>query len=227
VDFQLFSAPIGTPESGFAEFLQTALAILPEPNHRLHPQLGVGPGDPHAGPYTQELAQGLQAAGFVNKTVFEVSEFTAPNAIIVAWMNVPGPGAPTGSSPDYESGPIISNGVFPMRFTGDVYLNGALFEQDAFGLEQQAPTGLTPPIDVQGYSHFPYFAAENSAFAPPGLTDLTGSYEYRWQVRDAGGNGWDISARFQVIPEPGTMTLLGTGTLVLLGCGWRRRRRAA
>ncbi len=29
------------------------------------------------------------------------------------------------------------------------------------------------------------------------------------------------------IPEPGTLALLGTGALSLLGCGWRRRRRAA
>jgi probable HAF family extracellular repeat protein len=31
----------------------------------------------------------------------------------------------------------------------------------------------------------------------------------------------------QVIPEPSTLALFGTGTLTLLGCGWRRRRRAA
>ena len=142
-------------------------------------------------------------------------------------MNVPGPGAPIGSSPDYESGPIISNGLFPIHFPGDVYLNGALFEQDVFGLRMPGTSGLTPPIDVQGYSHFPYFAAESSAFAPPGLNDLTGSYEYRWQVRDAGGNGYDISARFQVIPEPGTMPLLGASGVCLLGCGWWRRKRAA
>jgi hypothetical protein len=31
VDFHLFSAPIGTAETGYAEFLETALAILPSP----------------------------------------------------------------------------------------------------------------------------------------------------------------------------------------------------
>ncbi len=30
-----------------------------------------------------------------------------------------------------------------------------------------------------------------------------------------------------LIPEPGTLSLLGTGALGLLGCGWRRQRRAA
>lgn len=46
-DLNLFSAPIGTAASGYAEFGQTIAEILPEPFHRPNPSLGIGPGDPH------------------------------------------------------------------------------------------------------------------------------------------------------------------------------------
>jgi hypothetical protein len=44
VDMHQFSAPIGTAASGYGEFTATMLALLPEPNHRFHPDLGVGAG---------------------------------------------------------------------------------------------------------------------------------------------------------------------------------------
>src|SRR3954467_8710641 len=42
-DLKLFSAPIGTAASGYAEFGETLAEILPEPYHRPHPSLGIGP----------------------------------------------------------------------------------------------------------------------------------------------------------------------------------------
>ena len=47
-----------------------------------------------------------------------------------------------------------------------------------------------------------------------------------WESIFGGTRDLTFTATF-VIPEPGTLTLLGTGALGLLGYGWRRRRRAA
>src|SRR3989442_11105670 len=64
VDFHLFSAPVGTADTGYAEFLATTLAILPPPNHVFDPALGVGPGAPHPRPYDSEIADGVEALDF-------------------------------------------------------------------------------------------------------------------------------------------------------------------
>jgi hypothetical protein len=40
-DLNLFTAPIGTAASGYAEFAETQAKILPEPYHRPHPDLGI------------------------------------------------------------------------------------------------------------------------------------------------------------------------------------------
>jgi len=224
VDTHVFSAPIGTPATGFAEFSQTLDALLPPPNHILRPGAGVSPGLPHPGPYDRELAEGIARLGFTDKSVFSVSEFSAPNGIYFATMFVPGANAPTGSSPDYASGPIIPNGLFPIRIEGDVFRNGGLFEQNAFGFSVPAPPALNPPINVAGYSHFPFFAAEADVFGPPGLNDFTGAYEYRLTARDTSGNGYNISVRFSVVPEPNSLTLAGIGLFGIAGYAWRTRK---
>src|SRR5688572_21556231 len=36
-DFRTFTAPIGTPASGFVEFGQTIQSVFPAPNHAAHP----------------------------------------------------------------------------------------------------------------------------------------------------------------------------------------------
>lgn len=212
LDVNLFSAPLGTSASGFAEFFQTAAAVLPD---------HVPGRVPHAGPYDQEITQGLASAGLVSKFVFDVSELAAPQGIFFAFVIVPGAGAPLGSSLDFASGPIIPNANLPIRVAGDAFRNGALFEQDAFG----ATLGLVAGRD--GSSHNFIIGALNSESAPPGLTDLTGDYEYRLTIRDAGQNGYNVSARFTVvnaIPELGTCALLAAGLLPLAGVVAHRRK---
>ena len=190
--------PVGTPYLVVDTHLYTAPAInlspalFPDfPNHfptRLQ----------HAPPYDQEFADALAIAGYAEKEVFSVEEFSSPNAVHFGFVVVPGTNAPNGSSLDFDSGPIIPNDIFPIAYGGDVYLNGALYEQNAWGNSVPALDGF------DGRSHFLVDLWENSEFAPPGLGSLVGDYEYRITLRDVNNFGYDIVATFQVVPEPGT-----------------------
>lgn len=199
VDFHLFSAPIGTAESGYVEFLETALDLLPPPNHVFHPQLGVGPGAPHAPPYDSELADGVADLGFHEGVRFNTSEFSNGQGVFLVWMNVPAPGV-TGSSPDFASGPIIPNTLFPIQVSGTDAHNGKDFSFLAdFPVPPLDDPTLTPSFDVDGHSHFPLFIADNADFGPPGAK-LPGSYNYQIKMIDQLGNGWLIEAHFAVAP---------------------------
>ena len=163
----------------------------------------------------------LAIAGYPEKEVFSVEEFTGPNAVHFGFVVVPGTNAPNGSSLDFDSGPIMPNAIFPIAYGGDVYLNGALYEQNAWRSSVPAADGF------DGRSHFLLDLWENSEFAPPGLGSLVGDYEYRITLRDVNNFGYDVVAKFQVVPEPGTLTLFGLGAITLVGCVWWRRKSSA
>lgn len=197
VDFHLFSAPIGSPPN-FEGFFSTLISLLPPPNHEPHPQLTIGPGAPHAPPYDTELAQGVAALGFEEGRVFSASEFSGTNAIYFVWMTVPDPGT-SGSSPDFASGPIIPNTLFPITVTGVSTRNGTVFDP-ALANSAVPPLNdpsLTPSFDVEGHSHFPFFIAEATLFGPGGVGPA-GNYKYTITMTDQVGNGWTIHAHFVV-----------------------------
>jgi hypothetical protein len=75
VDFHLFSAPVGTADSGYAEFGDTALGLL-EPNHVYHADLFIGPGQPHRPPYDTEFARGVAKKGYHQGRRFNPAEFS-------------------------------------------------------------------------------------------------------------------------------------------------------
>jgi hypothetical protein len=200
VDFHVFSAPIGTAGSGYAEFAATAQAVLPPPNHVFHPQLLIGPGAPHAPPYQLELDGGVAAAGFQDRVIFHEAQFSSGNGVYVVWMNIPNPGS-KGSSPDFASGRIVPNSLFPIHVAGTAFQNGALYDPfiGTFDLPALNDPSLTPSFDVEGASHFPIFFADNSDFGPPGAS-VRGRYTYDVVLTDQTGNGWHIEARFLVVP---------------------------
>jgi hypothetical protein len=198
VDTHLFSAEIGTAETGYAEFFENAQALLPPPNHVPHPDLGIGPGAPHPPPYDSEFADSIAALGFHEGAWFQQDEFSNGMGVWLVWMTVPAPGT-IGSSPDFESGPIIPNSLFPIHVSATDWHNNQFFSVIAEFDVPPLDENLDPPFDVDGHSHFPIFLADNADFGPPG-TKLTGSYQYRIETTDQQGNGWQIVAYFAVAP---------------------------
>ncbi len=160
-DFHLFAAPVGTAATGYAEFGETALALLPEPNHVFNPDLLVGPGAPHMPPYTSELASGVVAQGFHQGVRFNTSEFSNGMGVFLVWMNVPAPDT-TGSSPDFASGPIMPNSLFPIHVEGISTHNGQAFNPYVASFD--VPALNTIGFSVDGASHFPVFIADNADF---------------------------------------------------------------
>lgn len=196
VDFHMFSAPVGTAGTGYTEFFETMQALLPPPNHVFIESLGgVFPGAAHLPPYDQEMAAGVATQDYHEGVRFSQTEFSDGNGVWVAWMNVPHPGT-TGSSPDYASGPIIPNGLFPIHVAGTSTHNGAYFSNLG---EFDVPALDTIGYNVDGHSHFPFFYADNADFGPPDAK-LRGSYAWLITMVDTTGNGWRIEAHFAVAP---------------------------
>lgn len=214
-DFHLFAAPLGTPASGFAEFSETLSAILPPPNHSFDPSTGIVPGAAHVGPYDDELAEGIAAKGFEESTVFTTAQYSNGTGVLLAFMLVPAEGAPGGSSPDFASGPIIANSVFPMKFTADTFTDGV--RNDA-----TSSFDLTAIAGFDGHSHIPLFNISSFEFAS---RPVTGAYEYRLSVLDVSGNGYRIVAPFAVVavPEPASWVMLVIGALFLAAVSRRIR----
>lgn len=198
VDFHLFSAPVGTADSGYVEFGQTMEALLPPPNHQWHPALGIGPGAAHQPPYDGEMAAGVAAQGYREGVRFNQGEFSNGMGVWTTWMTVPYPGV-TGSSPDFASGPIIPNDLFPIHVSATASHNGALFSTVFVGDVPALDGNLDPPFAVDGHSHFPFFLADNADFGPPGAR-LRGSYQWDIEMVDVSGNGWQIRVQFAVAP---------------------------
>jgi hypothetical protein len=153
VDFHLFSAPIGTDQTGYAEFTETLFALLPPPNHESHPALGVGLGAPHSPPYDAELADSVAALGFRKGGRFDTAEFSNRAGVFLSLMNVPAPGT-AGSSPDFAAGPIIPNTLFPIHISGSDWHQGTVFSSFKSNLPP-LDASVDPPFDVEGHSHFP------------------------------------------------------------------------
>jgi hypothetical protein len=202
VDFHLFSAST----ADLAGLLNGTNGVLPEPAHKLHPDLFIGPGTmPHAPPYNKELKDGLERLGIPDQKRFSPAEFSLPNAVFFSFMVVAQDreGCPKGSSPDFAEGPIIPNLLFPATPEPDSVLlsrttffrNGHVFDP-AFIFDLKRLDKVDPAFPVDGWSHIPIFLIEAAEFGPGG--EVEGNYKIHSVLLDHAGNGWDITTRFKI-----------------------------
>lgn len=222
VDSHIFAAPIGTAADGYAGFGATPAILLPPPNHVADPTLGIGPGAPHAGPYNHEFADGVAVAGFREGSSFHPSEYSNGMGVYFVFMLTGGQGTPLGSSPDFVSGPILPNAIFPLSIVGGTYTNG-VFNDDFANLQLPAINKVSGFEGLAGHSHIPLFFADNFDFA---ANPVAGHYEYRMSLRDANGTGYDVTAAFEITPEPSAWIMMSLGGLTL-ACLSRRGRAGA
>jgi hypothetical protein len=193
VDFHLFSANV--------ELFSRLIDILP--NHKPHPNLGVGPGAPHDPPYDEEIKDGLNRLGIRDQKSFSPEDFSDPNVIFFTFMVVAQnrEGCPRGSSPDFTEGPIIPNSLFPgqpdtvLSSRTTFFRNNQVFDP-AFVVDVPRLDKVDPPFLVAGHSHLPIFLATAKEFGAGG--QLEGNYRINSVLLDQAGNGWDITKRFKI-----------------------------
>jgi hypothetical protein len=65
-------------------------------------------------------------AGFVDASAFTTAQCSNGTGLFMVCMRVPGSTGPTGSSPDFASGPVRSNVLFPLTFSGDNFTGGTV-----------------------------------------------------------------------------------------------------
>lgn len=192
VSWSHYSGRIGSSALGFVSYHHTLQDIWT--NHLYYPEFNLlGPDEVHPPPYDSELLDGLAANGINPGHKFHVADWTAPMGLILSACIVPGEGAPIGRSPDFDSGPIIPDSLFPMHIDADLAEGGFLDDGDLDG-DQPPISQVLPGTDAQGWSHLPFNIAENTSF----IDGHRGGYDYLITMTDATGSGWTFHLTFTI-----------------------------
>ena len=98
--------------------------------------------------------------------------------------------------------------------------NGVTFDDAWDFFIPDVNTAIDQGTNYDGWSHQPIFEGEVAEFGPPG-TPATGNYSTTIQYLDQQGNGWSVNWQYTVVPEPGSLGLIGVVAVAAL----RRRRQ--
>ena len=218
VDVNLFS-PNFVPSMSF----EVSLTVLP--NHGLYFEESTGnpalkPKIPHGPPYDTEYSDGVAAAGYKTGSVYNRIDFD--RGVVLAFTQVPNALSPLGATPDFAAGPALALDTYPYTIKEVLLFEGApLFDFATTSFPYPATSaGFVDengdPITFAGLleSHLHY---DYGIFATLDVPDefVVGQFVREVSFLDANGNGWEFSVPFQVVPEPGTLTLLGCCLVVL------------
>ena len=171
-----------------------------------------------------------------NYFVFDLSSITQP--IASAELRLLNPSSPPAPGPGYNSpDPFEIYTLFDVSTPASTLLAGSNGRPDIFAdLGSGVPYGsqvvsaasngqiVTIGLNAAGVSAL---SSASGLFAVGGSLTTIRPGDITQTVFSGGGAPHQRQLVVTLIPEPGTLALLGTGTLTLLGCGWRRRTRAA
>jgi len=233
VDVTLFTVPVLGPQG--EDRFPTIEAGL-QPHHgRYFTSLGAPlllPALPHQPPYDIELSGNVAAVGGRPGSVFRPADLRIPYGIMLVHTIVPGEGAPFGESFDFANGPVLPLDIYPLTETLEIRLNnGAVIPGGPFESRPLQDVGVVTDeagntVDFGGLLESHYHVVYQPLVAPPFVPDaaLLGGYEWRFSVRDAQGNGWDVSTPFSVVPEPSSIVSCLLAVVVVAATRIRIRR---
>ncbi len=193
--FALFTAPIGTVGSSFEESRETMLCQLP--NHDYDLDSGwLEPIAQHAGPYGDEILEGVTTCGRVSRKSFSQDDLIGDLGLFLVFSMVPGVSAEMGLTTDsQEPLPLIGTTFLPIDVSADLVQNGEMFHPDQ--------TQHGPRLDEinmgtkDGLSHWPLVLRYALNESPDHL-DLTGDWAWDFTVTDEKGKGWFVNVPFTI-----------------------------
>jgi hypothetical protein len=192
--FQQFSAPMGSKSDSLKYAQATILSALGYPKHVYDPIAQImAPGTPHA-PHEQEVAESVMAAGWTSTGTLPALDFAAPGGLFLIFLLFPNANAPIGATPDYASGKVLPDSLFPISIDADALYGNVIF-YTALDSKYPALGSIQPDSGLAGYSHIPLVFALNSDNVIP----ATGFYRWRIRVIDATGSGWTIVVHFRLL----------------------------
>lgn len=192
-DDHQFTGVWGDDPADPGKYIETLQKVLPPPGHELNSELGIGPGAAHVHPYDHEMGDNIEKLGYEDAVRFAPAEVMLPNAVLNMFMIVASEGSPKGSSPDFESGPILPSSLFPLSVEFSFYQGDVEKTDYAGGFFVPALDALTEPFDVEGHSHIPIFYG---VWLQP--EDPAGEYHWEVRLKDAENNGWTVERPFIV-----------------------------